>query len=171
MIFDIGRYRDYIEKGFAQGHRPELTGGGVVRSAGGWGVLKSENRMKQHLKGDERILGDSDFVLSILDEAEETMERKYRFKAWGYNFDSVIRRVSELFDIPVKEVIMPGKQPLRVKARSVAAYWAVRELGIDGTTVGEKMGLSQSAISRAVLRGEKLILDLGFRIDDKRINS
>ena len=35
---------------------------------------------------------------------------------------------------------MPGKQPLRVKARSIAAYWAVRELGIDGTTVGEKMG-------------------------------
>jgi hypothetical protein len=165
------RYREFIEKGLAQGRRQELTGGGLVRSAGGWGVLKSENRMKEHLKGDERILGDSDFVLSVLNEAEESTERKYRFKADGYNFESILQRVSELLKVPIKEILMPGKQPLRVKARSIAAYWAVRELGIDGTTVGEKMGLSQSAISRAVQRGEKLVLDLGYQLDEKRIIS
>ncbi|MBW1829674.1 MAG: transposase [Deltaproteobacteria bacterium] len=164
------RYREFIEKGLAQGRRQELTGGGLVRSAGGWGVLKSENRMKEHLKGDERILGDSDFVLSVLNEAEESTERKYRFKAYGYNFESILQRVSELLKVPIKEILMPGKQPLRVKARSIAAYWAVRELGIDGTTVGEKMGLSQSAISRAVQRGEKLVLDLGYQLE-KRIIS
>ena len=49
-------YRNFIQEGLGQGKRPELTGGGLLRSAGGWGVLKSMRRMKEHLKGDERIL-------------------------------------------------------------------------------------------------------------------
>ncbi len=35
------------------------------------------------------------------------------------------------------------------------AYWAVRELGIPGSEVDKRLGLSQSAISRAVQRGEQ----------------
>ena len=29
-------YRQFVEKGILQGRRPELTGGGLVRSIGGW---------------------------------------------------------------------------------------------------------------------------------------
>ncbi len=29
-------YRAYVEKGIAQGCRPELVGGGLIRSTGGW---------------------------------------------------------------------------------------------------------------------------------------
>ena len=29
------QYRDYVEEGIAQGRRPDLTGGGLVRSLGG----------------------------------------------------------------------------------------------------------------------------------------
>ena len=36
------------------------------------------------LKGDERILGDSDFVMDALKASEEQLERKYRLKAEGY---------------------------------------------------------------------------------------
>ena len=50
-----------------------------------------------------------------------------------------------------------GKQPERVIARSVLAYWAVRELGISGTNVGKRLRISQSAVSRAVQRGEQLV--------------
>jgi hypothetical protein len=31
----------YVEKAVAVGRRPELTGGGLIRSVGGWGSLKS----------------------------------------------------------------------------------------------------------------------------------
>lgn len=68
----------------------------------------------------------------------------------------ILRRASELFNVPVKAILSGGKQSDRVKARSLAAYWAVRELGMDGTTVGRKIGLSQSAVSRAVQRGEQI---------------
>jgi len=72
---------------------------------------------------------------------------------------------SELFDVPVKAITSGGKQPDRVKARSLAAFWAVKELGMNGTTVGRKIGLSQSAVSRAVHRGEQLSEELAVSLE------
>ena len=56
-----------------------------------------------------------------------------RFEAMGYDFDTIVEKVSEIFKIAVKYILFPNKQPKRVIARSVLAYWAVRELGISGT--------------------------------------
>ena len=151
------KYREFVEKGILEGKKPELTGGGLIRSVGGWGVLKSMRRMDVHFKSDERILGDSDFVDTVLQDAAEKMERKYRLKATGYDFNTLVERVSGIFKIEVKQLLSPSKQPERVMARSVLSYWAVRELGISGTAVGERLGLSQSAVSRAVQRGERLV--------------
>ena len=53
------RYGDFVQSGLSTGKRPELTGGGLVRSAGGWNGLQALRQMKDHMKSDERILGDS----------------------------------------------------------------------------------------------------------------
>ena len=53
------KYRDFVEKGIGQERNPKMTGRGVLRSIGGWDALKSMRKMKIHVKGDERILGDS----------------------------------------------------------------------------------------------------------------
>jgi len=58
-------YRAYVEKGTAQGRRPELVGGGLIRSAGGWSAVKAMHRAKDHMKSDERILGDGEFTLML----------------------------------------------------------------------------------------------------------
>jgi len=83
------QYRVFVEKGILEGKKSELTGGGLIRSAGGWGVLKSLRRMNVYFKSDERILGDSDFVERVLCGATEKMERKYRLEAMGYDFDTI----------------------------------------------------------------------------------
>jgi len=45
----------------------DLTGGGLIRSAGGWASVKTMKKDKIHVKSqDERILSDSDFVDKIL---------------------------------------------------------------------------------------------------------
>jgi putative transposase len=153
------RYWSFVETGVAQGKRPELTGGGLVRSFGGWSALKSLRKGGIHLKGDERILGDSDFVQSVLETQDEKMERRYWLKAQGYDLDKLIRRVAELCDIEPRDVMAPGKQPQRVRARSLLCYWAVKELGISGTTVAKRISITQPAVSKAVQRGEKIALD------------
>jgi len=44
-----------------------LTGGGLIRSLGGWAeVRKFALKGTDHIKSDERILGESDFVTDIL---------------------------------------------------------------------------------------------------------
>ena len=65
-------------------------------------------------------------------------------------------------DISAKNILLPGKQPQRVKARSVVAYLAVRQLGMDGTSVRKRLGVAQSAIRRAVARGEELASKLSI---------
>ena len=53
---------------------------------------------------DERILGDSDFVESVLDAQNEKMERCYRLQAQGYDFDKVVHRAAELLEMEPKEI-------------------------------------------------------------------
>ena len=53
--------------------------------------LKDLRKAGIRVKGDERILGDSDFVENVLKSAEEGLEQKYDLKAKGYDFDRVSR--------------------------------------------------------------------------------
>jgi hypothetical protein len=64
--------------------------------------------------------------------------------------------VAEVSEIEPDQIWKPSNQPLRVKARSLVCYWAVRELGMSGTSNGKLLRLGQPAVSRAVVRGEKL---------------
>jgi len=114
------------------------------------------------LKGDERILGDSDYVLDVLKEAQERFERKYELKARGYNLDVLTCRVAEIFNVIPEEIFSPGKYKKRVQARSVFSYWAVRELGETASSIAKKIGISQPAVSLSVERGERIVKEMGL---------
>ena len=64
------------------------------------------------------------------------------------------------FELGADELLSAGKQPLRVRARSLLCYLAVRELGMTTTAVARKVGLTQPAVSRAVERGRGLAREL-----------
>ena len=149
-------YRAYVEKGIAHGRRPELIGGGLIRNAGGWSVVKAMRRAKDHMKSDERILGDGDFVQKVLDEAKERLEDRYRLKAQGYDYDKVTIRASSELGIDPEQVWAAGKHPVTVKARSLLCYWAVRKLGLTATELAKKLGVSQPTVSISVRRGERI---------------
>ena len=70
------KYKEYVVKGIEQGKRPDLIGGGL-RSTGSWAAVMDMRKAEIHVKSDERILGDSDFVSQILSKANEDLERKY----------------------------------------------------------------------------------------------
>ena len=70
------------------------------------------------MKGDERILGDSNFVLHVLNEQNERMERRYRLREQGYDIENVIERVSKLFSLSKQDIVNPSRQRQRVMARS-----------------------------------------------------
>ncbi len=160
------RYREFVEKGVNQGRRPELVGGGLIRSIGGWQAFKALDKAEAHLKSDERILGDSDFVEEVLKKAQEKRERQYQLEADGFTIDQVAQRVAAILGVKCEQVWEKGKYPQTVKARSLLCYWAVRELGISATELARQIGISQPAISQSVKRGETIAKENGFELMD-----
>ena len=152
----IRRYREFVKKAVGQGRRPDLVGGGLVRSAGGWSALKFLRRIGDYRKGDERILGDSDFVIRVLAQAREDFERKHQLQSKGMNFEHVVKRVAGLLDLTPEQVLAGGKQKKTVAARSLLCFWSTTELTISQVVLAQKLKISQPAVSMAVRRGEQL---------------
>jgi len=123
------KYLAYVAEGLEQGRRPELVGGGLIRSMGGWTAVRASNRAALRMKSDERILGDSDFVGKILEGANEAFESRYALKQQGYDLEKVSRRVCRLTGVDPEQLFSGGKQPQIVQARSLFCFWACRELG------------------------------------------
>lgn len=151
------RYRDFVREGIAQGRRSDLIGGGLLRSHGGWAGVTALRRSGDYQKGDERMLGDGDFVDTVLSQAEEHLEQRYRLQAEGYDIDTLIERVGVLVGMSPEELLEPGKDRRKVAARSMLCYWATDRLGISQTHLANLFTLTQPAVSQAVRRGKELV--------------
>jgi REP element-mobilizing transposase RayT len=149
-------YRSFVEKGIIQGRRPDLIGGGLIRSAGGWNQIEKLRKAKAYMKSDERILGDGDFVERVLHEADALLDRRYALKAKGYDFARAADRAADIFGLSPSDLFRPGKYPSTVRARSLLCYWANRELGMTTMELAHKLGICQSAVTKASQRGEQI---------------
>lgn len=156
------RYSKFVRKGIEMGRRPELTGGGLLRSQGGWEALKANRRAGNYQKGDERILGDDSFVKAVLAKAEERMKSKYRIRAEGYDFDKLLMRVSDITGLSSRQLLGKQRDRESIQARSILCYWATDQLGISQRELAEIFDQSQPAISYAVRRGRALVARKNF---------
>ncbi len=158
------KYLKYVMEELDQGRRPDLVGGGLIRSLGGWREVKKIRRKGQgRHKGDERILGDSDFVLGVLADANEKYERRYKLKSLGYSLEKIEQKVIEIYKIDKEDLYSGSRQKIRPDARSLLCYWAVCELGMNGTDLAKHLGLSQSGVVYSVNKGEKIIKEKGYK--------
>ena len=146
-------YSEYVRKAVDQGRRPELAGGGLLRSHGGWTGVKALRRSGDYQKGDERILGDGDFVMSVLSQANESMERKYHLKAKGYDLKDLIERVAEVTGITSDEIIRSGRRRKTSGARDLLCYWATEYLNVKQRELAGLLNITQAAVSMAAGRG------------------
>jgi putative transposase len=75
--------------------------------------------------------------------------------------------VADVFSIDPKEIFQPGKQPIKVKAKSLFCYWAVREWGFTMADLAAKLNISQPAVSISVRRGERTASENGYSLLDE----
>ena len=118
------------------------------------------------LKGDERILGDSDFLDNVLARCNENYTRRHRLLAQGVDLDALSHAVGDYFNLSSEQLYTPGRYPAVVQARSILCFLAVRELGVTATELARQMGLTQPGISMSVNRGEGLVKEKKLSIDD-----
>jgi len=148
-------YTQFVKKGIEKGHRPELTGGGLVRSMGGWAAIKSMRTIAERMMGDERILGSGDFVESVLKQAQESYEWRTLARAQGISVETIINTVSKKFGIQPMLVKSKSRQRNLCRARSIVCWLSVDKLAESGKKVGQILGMSPSAVSKALPRGRK----------------
>ena len=152
-------YVSYVREGLDQGRRPELVGGGLVRSVGGWFALQSLRSEQMRVKGDERILGSSEFVQEVLEKADEQFEHRTLIRSRGLDSDTLLSKVARYFEIDAEDLKTASKLSNIVKVRSVYCYLAVRKLYVSGASIARQLNISPSAVSKAVIRGQEILRD------------
>jgi len=151
------RYASFVAMGLTQGWRPELVGGGLLRSIGGWSELKVQRFRDIRIKGDERILGSGDFVERVLKGAEEELEQRTLLKRQGFDLEALLRSVADYYKIDMAFIKTGIKERRIAKARSVVCYLAVRKLKMSATEVALKLNITPSAVSKTIIRGPSII--------------
>jgi REP element-mobilizing transposase RayT len=149
-------YQEFVEGGIAQGRRQDLTGGGLIRSVGGWEALKAMKKEKRYQRSDERILGDGHFVDQVLASAEEALENRHELRVRGFDLTKIASRVAEVLSVKPEDIWARGRYRKIVEARSLFCYWAVRELGVSMSSLSSKLGISIPAVGKSVIRGRQI---------------
>ncbi|MCJ7546677.1 MAG: transposase [Deltaproteobacteria bacterium] len=146
-------YASFIAEGIGQDRRPELAGGGLLRSIGGWSALAVNRSKGLRLMSDERILGSSEFVENVLKRADEEYDRRTFARREGLDMDILIDRISDYFRIDKEVLKSSSKQREVCRARWVLCYFAVSRLMISCADIARKLNVSPSAVSKSVMRG------------------
>jgi len=143
-------YAAFVEKGIALGRRPDLIGGGLVRSAGGW---ISVRKSKERFASDERILGSSDFVSSMLEHAHEHYEKKIVAEMQGLAIEKLIVVVGNHFGLTHALLKSPSKQSRVARARALISSIASDTLRLRGVEIARSLNLTPSAVSKLAAKG------------------
>jgi len=151
------KYISFITDGIQQGYKPELSGGGLLRSYGGWKELTKQLQQGISVKGDERILGSSDFVLRVLEKANERLEQSASMKSRGINLEEIVKKVAKHYGIETEDLTSGTRKRHIAEARSVVCYVAVNKLKQSCEEVAKFLTISPSAVCKAISRGKAII--------------
>ena len=154
------RYRQFVKNGIDQGKRPELQGGGLVRSAGGNKSGLLGRKREEREKGDARVLGSGNFVNEALNKAGEDWEKAKKTKI---PLAQLIGKVASHFDLKETSIISASRRKEITKARAIICYFAIREMRYPGTAVGNFLKIRRYSALRCAERGKK-VLDTDRRL-------
>ena len=144
----INEYRRFMQEGLAQGRLPELTGGGLIRSKGGWSQVLSARRSGRKEEFDERILGNGNFVNTILKEAEEKTTRQLKFRRSGKTIDKIIEEECKKERISANELTGGGRRRKVSRLRATIAKRGLDELGLSMAEIARHVGVTTSSIAK-----------------------
>jgi putative transposase len=148
----ILEYRRFVREGIAEGGNPSLTGGGLIRSHGGWSQVQAMQRRGQKEEYDDRILGSGSFVNAIFKEVEDRQLRQMKHKRDGKTIQKIIDEECEDRQVNQQELKAGGKRSDVSAARASIAYRCREELGESAAEIARYLGVSTSCIVRAIER-------------------
>jgi len=148
-------YHRFVGEGMAMGKIPEFTGGGLIRSRGGWSQVVSARRSGQREESDERILGSGDFVNAILKEAEEKTRRQLKLQRTDKTLSKIIEEECKKGRTSANELKGGSRRRKVSTVRARIAKRGVEESGLSMAEIARHVGVTTSSIAKAIARLEK----------------
>ena len=148
-------YRKFVFEGIGHGRSAELTGGGLVRSKGGWSNVVSARRMGQREEYDERILGSGDFVNEIFKEAEKQQMRQMKIRRSGRTISDIIDEECKRSRVSRAELQAGSRRKTVSDMRAIIALRGLDELGLSMAEIARNVGVNTSSITRTIAKMEK----------------
>jgi putative transposase len=153
----VEAYRAFISAGFSIGQLPYLVGGGLVRSLGGWSNVASLRQHGARENGDERILGSTEFVMTVVREAEKKQRHQMKVRSVGDPIPHLIEQECRKRKINPQEVRAGGRRTKASEARAAIAYRATTEFGLPAAEIARHLGVTTASITRAVQKVDRKI--------------
>jgi hypothetical protein len=148
-------YRRFMEEGIGMGRVPQFTGGGLVRSLGGWSRVFALRKKEGGEESDERILGSGDFVEGILREVEERQLRQLKLRKRGGTIGDIIKEECAGAEVSERELVKGGRRSMVSDVRAIIAHRCVEEVGVSAAEIARHLGVTTSSITRAIAKGEE----------------
>jgi REP element-mobilizing transposase RayT len=140
-------YMRFVEEQSSIGHQPELVGGGLIRSIGGWAEVKTMRNHGEKQLGDERILGDGDFVSEMLTDAGENRKGLLRASELKQKAEEELERQCQERGLSRELVKSGSRQRAISKLRKEIVGILVREFGLTQAETARMLGISTSAVA------------------------
>jgi hypothetical protein len=153
--FALAAYRRFVQEGLAQGRRPELVGGGLIRTLGGWAEVQAARSRGDRVLADPRILGTASFVENLLISDEGRLRRIHTNVKRGKQIEELIRRTCASAAIALDELQLGGRRRNVAKLRARLARQLVGEYGVTLADAARRLGVSTSGIAKTLERSEK----------------
>jgi len=151
----IQAYRVFMEAGMGQGRRPELVGGGLVRSMGGWSQVLSLRNASGTMESDARILGGGDFVADVLKEADRKSRRFLPVRTREAVIAAVIQKICREEGIGEKELCFGGRGRKVSQVRAMIALHLRSEYGVSMAEIARNVGVCKSAVANSLRKNER----------------
>ena len=151
-------YRNYVKKGIAKGRRPELVGGGLIRSLGGWSAVKALRRSGDRELSDGRILGSGEFVERIIKEAETQIKYQLPLLEHHHKIDEFITEICQAENVSIEELKGGSRRKEISRVRAGIAIGLVKTQGVALAEVARQLGVSATSISKIIKRAVNKLL-------------
>jgi putative transposase len=144
-------YRTFVREYARGGQADDLDGGGLRRSLRGWKHRERVSSGRERWAHDERVLGSSEFVHTLLRDGDEPAVAPSKPAAV---IQPLVDAVCERFRVSPGELGSRSLRPCVLDARATLSYAAVMHHGLSFTEVARQVGLSRRSIRRAIQRAQ-----------------
>jgi putative transposase len=140
----VARYRQYVIDGWNQGRREDLTGGGLIRSAGGAQKV-GRQRPEEREAADDRILGSGEFVEAVWRAAATVgVERPRR------RWDDILKEIADRFGFETARILGGSRERRVSRARREFFLRALEEGGMSMAQLARRCAMNPASVSRAI---------------------